>query len=172
MDNLNTVRSALKSQYHAALAMLQEAIDRCPADLWDDRTHGAAFWQVAYHTLFYAHMYLQPTLKDFQPWAEHQPDVQYPSALPGQPRAGSTLPLVPQPYSKAQMLAFLNLCDGLVDSGLSALDLHSTESGFPWYSCTKLEHQIISLRHIQHHTAQLGDRLSRLQGHGLSWLGH
>lgn len=172
MDNLNTVRTALKSQYHAALEMLKEALERCPAELWDDRTTGTAFWQVAYHTLFYAHMYLQPTLKDFQPWAQHQRDAQYPSGLPGQPKPDSTLPLVPQPYSQAQMQEFLTLFDSMVDSSLDALDLHSAESGFPWYSCSKLEHQIISLRHIQHHTAQLGDRLSRVQGHGLTWLGH
>ena len=28
------VPSALKTQYHAALAMLKQTLDRCPAPLW------------------------------------------------------------------------------------------------------------------------------------------
>ena len=29
-------RSVLKSQYHAALAMLREAVERCPTDEWSN----------------------------------------------------------------------------------------------------------------------------------------
>ena len=38
-------RSVLKSQYHAALAMLREAVERCPADEWSNAHHKNAFWQ-------------------------------------------------------------------------------------------------------------------------------
>ena len=30
------LRGALKSQYHAALAMLRESIERCPAEVWEN----------------------------------------------------------------------------------------------------------------------------------------
>jgi hypothetical protein len=54
------IRSALKSQYHAALGTLREAIEKCPDSMWDDAADRyPAFWRVAYHTLFYAHFYLQ-----------------------------------------------------------------------------------------------------------------
>jgi len=43
-------RSVLKSQYHAALAMLREAVER-PADEWSNADHKNAFWQIAYHTI-------------------------------------------------------------------------------------------------------------------------
>jgi len=33
-DATRALGSALKSQYHAALAMLRLAIERCPDDLW------------------------------------------------------------------------------------------------------------------------------------------
>jgi len=39
------------------------------------------------------------------------------------------------------------------------LDLDSAESGFSWYQMSKLEHQLVNIRHIQHHGAQLADRL-------------
>jgi hypothetical protein len=69
---MDAVRAALKSQYHAALTMLKTAIRRCPDELWDSSgTHANSFWRMAYHTLYYAHLYLQPNNWVFSPW-EHQ----------------------------------------------------------------------------------------------------
>ena len=53
------IRSVLKSQYHASLAMLRDAIEHCPTEEWVSTRHKNACWQVAYHTLFFAHLYLQ-----------------------------------------------------------------------------------------------------------------
>jgi hypothetical protein len=171
-DTLAAARTALKGQYRASLLMFKEAIDRCPDDLWYNTPHANAFWQTAYHTLFYVHMYLQPNLESFKPWAEHQTKVQYQNGFPGPAKEGSKLPLIPEPYSKDQVLRFLAICQSMVDPALDSFDLLDPQSGFPWYSCSKLEHQIISIRHLQHHTAQLGDRLREGVGSGLSWLGH
>ena len=63
------VRSALKSQYHASLGMLRQAVEACPEDLWYRQDQVNAFWQTAYHTLFFAHRYLQPDEAAFQPWS-------------------------------------------------------------------------------------------------------
>lgn len=46
------IQAALKGQFHAALAMLKQAVENCPADLWDRDEAGPPFWHVAYHTLF------------------------------------------------------------------------------------------------------------------------
>ena len=172
MDAMNTTHSTLKSQYHASLEMLHEALERCTDDLWLDPSAGNACWQIAYHALFYVHMYLQPDLKSFQPWAEHQKNVQYQNGFPGAPNPKSDLPPIPEPYSKTQVMAFWRICKNMVDQAIDSFDLLEPESGFPWYTCTKLEHQIISIRHLQHHTAQLGDRLRAVSGTGLNWLGH
>lgn len=61
IDNRDeALRTILKSQYHAALAMLRETIEQCPDDLWLATQHTNSFWQVAYHTLYFTHLYLQP----------------------------------------------------------------------------------------------------------------
>ena len=54
---------------------------------------------------------------------------------------------------------------------MDALDLNSTESGFSWYRMSKLEHQLVNIRHIQHHGAQLADRLRSAADIGISWVG-
>lgn len=167
----DALRAAIKSQYHAALAMLRETLECCPEELWLSSEHVNAFWQLAYHTLYFTHLYLQPNEAAFRPWAEHQAEVQHPDGIAGPADSESALPLIPEPYSKAQVLAYWRFCDGLVDDALRRLDLLSPESGFGWYRVSKLEHQLINLRHIQHHAAQLADRLRKAEGVGIRWVG-
>jgi hypothetical protein len=171
-QHVQAVRASLKSQYHAALAMLREAIERCPEDLWYDEKPTTAYWQHAYHALFFTDYYLQPTSEHLQSWQGHRTDVQHPDGIPGPADPTSTLPLVPEPYTKEEVLAYWSVCDRLVDSAIDALDLLSPESGFSWYPIPKLEHQLVNLRHIQHHTAQLADRLRAYRDHGVRWVGH
>lgn len=165
------LRSMLKSQYHASLAMLREAIDRCPDRMWTGGEHVNTFWQVAYHTLFFAHLYMLPDEHAFRPWAQHQSNVQHPDGIPGPADPDSTLPLIPEAYSKAQVLEYWDICDGMVDDAIDTMDLARTESGFSWYPLHKLEHQMINLRHIQHGAAQLADRLRAQADIGIAWAG-
>jgi len=170
-NSTGALRVALKSQYHAALAMLRQTIGLCPDETWSGNEHLNSFWQIAYHTLFFAHLYMQPNEEAFRPWEHHQTEVQYPDGIAGPPDPNSPLPLVPKPYTKAGVLAYWSVCDQMVDDAIDALDLHSPESGFSWYRVSKLEHQIINIRHIQHGAAQLADRLRSAAGVGIDWVG-
>jgi hypothetical protein len=170
-DAAATIRPVLKSQYHSALAMLRDAIERCPDEAWFDGSHVNACWQIAYHALFFTHLYLQPDEAAFQPWPRHQGDVQHPDGLAGPADAGSTLPLIPEPYARSLVLEYWDFCDRMVDRAVDALDLESPESGFGWYAVSKLEHQIINVRHVQHHAAQLADRVRASANDGVRWVG-
>lgn len=167
----DALRAIVKSQYHAALAMLGEAIRLYPDELWLSTTHVNAAWQIAYHTLFFAHAYMMPTEQAFQPWEQHQADNQNPDGIPGPPDPDSPLPWMPRPYSRAQVLEYWSICDEMVDRAVDALDLYSSESGFWRYPIPKLEHQIINIRHIQHGAAQLADRLRAAEDIGVTWAG-
>jgi hypothetical protein len=167
----STLRLVLKSQYHSGLAMLWEAIERCPEELWLSTEHRNAFWQIAYHAVFFTHLYLSTEVAAFRPWQGHQSAVQHPDGISGSPKPGSTLPLIPEPYTKAQTLAYWDVCDKAVDGAVDAMDLHSPQSGFPWYKMSKLEHQLVNLRHLQHHAAQLADRIRAALDIGIRWIG-
>jgi hypothetical protein len=166
-----TLRSALRSQYHAGLAMLREAVEKCPQEIWASTEHRNAFWQIAYHALFYTHLYLQPDLAAFRPWEHHQSGVQNPDGIAGAPDPESTLPLIPEPYTRVQVLEYCAFCDDMMDEAVEALDLASPSSGFDWYRMSKLEHQLVNLRHLQHHTAQLADRVRAATDTGVQWVG-
>jgi hypothetical protein len=163
------VRAVLKSQYHAALKTLHEVIEKCPDRMWNDAGDGAApFWRVSYHTLFYAHFYLQQTQDAFRPWARHRDEAPFLSSVPWEPHRA---PKTYEPYTRDELLDYCNECDGMIDAGVDALELDAPQCGFPWYKMSTLEHQIVNIRHIQHHAAALASRLRRSAGIGIEWVG-
>lgn len=162
----------LKRQYHAGLAMLREAVERCTDELWLSDAYRNRCWQLAYHTLFFTHAYLQPNEASFRPWKEHQGDVQHEDGIAGgPPNPDSTLPVIPNPYTREQVLAYCDFCDAMVNDAIDAMDVWSQESGFHWYQYPKLEHQLINLRHLQHGAAQLADRVRAKLNLGIRWVG-
>jgi hypothetical protein len=48
---------------------------------------------------------------------------------------------------------------------------HALFFGFPWYKMGTLEHQLVNIRHIQHHAAMLSARLREGAGIGIDWVG-
>jgi DinB superfamily len=163
------VRSALKSQYHAALKTLHEAIEKCPDAMWDAPADGPArFWRVGYHTLFFTHFYLQQDQAAFTPWDRHRDEAQYMVSVPGD----SQRPPKPcDAFTRDDLREYCRVCDDMIDHCVDTLDLSAPQCGFPWYTMPTLEHQIVNIRHIQHHAAALSSRLRRSAGIEIGWVG-
>jgi hypothetical protein len=161
------VQSALQSQYHAALKMLREVIDKCPDSLWEDSTDGVPMWRVVYHALFFTHFYLQKDHQSFTPWDRHRDEAHYLNRVPRTDRAPKSC----EAYARDDLLAYWKICDDMIDAGVNALDLTLPESGFPWYRMSKLEHQLVNVRHLQHHIGALAGRLRRTAGIEVPWIG-
>ncbi len=143
------------SQYRAALAMLGQAITRCPDSLWDSPDDKTKYWHIAYHALFYTHLYLQDSESTFRPWSKYRKDYHYLGPLPWPPH---DLPQIGESYGKDDLLEYLAFCERQVAERVPALDLAGA-SGFYWLPFGKFELQIYTIRHIQQHTGELMDRL-------------
>lgn len=155
------------SQYHAALAMLEDAVVKCPDALWDAPEPPNRFYQVAYHALFYTHLYLQPTHDDFTAWERHIEGSHAFGHTPGEDQP----PLAEgDPYTKQDVLDYLEFCRNEASTIVPTLDLES-ESGFHWLPFGKLELQFYSIRHIQQHTGELAERLGAGHGIDVDWVG-
>jgi hypothetical protein len=161
------VQAAIRDQYHAALAMLRQEIERCPDDLWLAGEHPRAFWRIVYHALFFTHFYLQPSLETFRDWEKHRPESQCLENVPWPPFG---VPQVVEAYSKEEMLEYWDVCDAAIDDGVNRLDLDAPECGFPWYQMRKLNHQLMNIRHTQQHVGQLAELLYAA-GVELDWIG-
>ena len=153
-------KQVIKSQFKAALAMLRQAIEKCPEALWTDETYSNPFWRVAYHVLIYTHFYLGPSEDDFTPWEKHQQDLQ----LLGQEIPGARI------YSQREVLDYLALVLDQVEVQVDALDL-AAGSGFHWLPFNKLELQFYNIRHVQQHTGELCERLGAHGEIEVGWVG-
>jgi len=157
--------------------MLRDTIEKCPDALWTSSDYVNPFWRIAYHALYYTHFYLQPNADSFRPWEHHQTGIQYmddfepPAAFSKIGELPHRPPKTGKPYSKEEVLAYWNTCDSAINPAVDALDIANSDSGFFWYKVSKLEHQLINLRHLQHHLAQLGDRVRAAANTGVAWVG-
>ena len=154
------VKEAIKSQYRASLAMLRQAIELCPDGLWEDASYANPFWRVAYHAIFYTHLYLHATHDDIVPWEKHQEGMRL---------LGPSAPEV-KTYSKAEVLDYLAFCLAGMEEQVDALD-QEAESGFDWIPFGKLELQFYNIRHVQQHTGELCERLGAHGEIEVKWVG-
>ncbi|MBV8896404.1 MAG: DinB family protein [Acidobacteriaceae bacterium] len=161
------IRTSLLGQYRAALAMLEQAIELCPDELWIAPEYRNRFWHVAYHAVFYTHLYIQPSEAEAHRWPKHVADSQF---LGPRPWAPQEPPPANEPYSKAQVQEFLAVCRDQVEKQLPVVRLEDP-SGFYWLKFNKLELQLYNLRHLEHHVGQLADRLRTAANIGLGWVG-
>ncbi len=157
----------IHSQYQAALAMFEAAVRQCPAAVWDDARDRNRFWHVAYHLLYYTHLYLQPREEDFAEWPKARGEAQYFGPLFFE---GNRAPVKAEPYTRDEIMEYLDFCRAEVTRQTSKLDL-AAPSGFSWIPLNKLELQFYNIRHIQHHTGELYERLGVRAGADLPWVG-
>lgn len=155
----------LLSQYRAALRMHRRSIEACPATLWVDEGFQNRFWNLSYHALYYTHLYASRSEDAFEPWEKRRPNCHYMGQLPYPPH---TVFEIGPPYSPEDMLAYLGVVEGTLEKSLPKEEFDA-ESGFEWIPFDRFELHLYNLRHLQHHTAQLIERLRAVTGKGVSW---
>src|SRR5690606_36382134 len=104
-------------------------------------------------------LYLYQNLKGRKHWPWHRKDHHNLGEWHGK-----------TPYNKSEMLDFLRYLVNRLEPAVQELDLSHPESGFHWYKVSKLEHQLVNLKHLQHLLAQFLDRIRIHQGTGVSWI--
>ena len=160
------VHEVIGKQYRASMAMLKDAITKCPESLWAAPEYPNKFWHIAYHVLYCTHVYLQKSREEFTPWEKHRENYQWLGRLPWPPH---DQPKIESPYSKEEILEYVEFCRQEIDAKVPSLDLNAP-SGFHWLPFGKLELQLYNLRHIAHHTGQLIDRLRTAAQIGIVWV--
>ena len=109
-----------------------------------------------------------PDEASFTPWEHHREEYPHLGNLPWPPHDP---PNIGEPYTREDLLAYADVVDGLIDPTLAEVDLGASECGFWWYEMPKLDHELLSIRHVQHHAGQLADRLRTAAGLGVDWVG-
>ena len=157
-------KPALEHQFAAALQMLENAVRACPAPDWDDASLAVKhrFWYLTYHTLFWMDFYLSEREAGFAPpppytLGEFDPDGVYPDRT----------------YAVSELLAYLEHDRAKLRRALASLtEARAGEScGFTRRDMSVLELHLYSLRHVQHHAAQLNLLLRQRTDSAPRWVG-
>ena len=156
-------KDILWAQTGAAIDMLENAIIACPEEIWSDRSRQPEFWYIAYHTIFFLDCYLSESLAGFAPPEPYNLDELDPTGI-----------LPERVYTKDELLSYLNhgrekcraVIEGLTD------ETARQPSGIDWLrSITFAEVILITLRHLQHHAAQLNLILRQTTDSAPRWVG-
>ncbi|HEY0866156.1 MAG TPA: DinB family protein [Fimbriimonas sp.] len=163
------VKRELAAQFRAGLAMLSDCVEKCPDDLWTspspridegDRIIYRSFWRIAYHAVYFTHLYLGQGEDAFAPWPGRRPA--WYEEMWHKPWALEPFefPEAAEPPARNEVLEYIAYLDAQVGPILDSLDLESSDSGFPWYpNHSKLAHELLNLRHLQGHVGQLSEIL-------------
>jgi hypothetical protein len=156
---MNVLRGILTRQFGATLHMLRESIENCPEQVWTKGLRGAAFWHLAYHTIFFLDFYLHKREADFTLPPFHRENIWRLAA-----GTDTSEPFVPpgEPYTKTTLLEYLQdvrkraqpILAELTDDDLTA------PSPVPWHTIQRGDFLLNNLRHAQHHIGQLNIILS------------
>ncbi len=149
---IELVKSSLIGQFEATLAMLRFGIVACPDEHWERKIANGSIRWAAYHALFITDLYLSKNIEAFIRRDFHDEGGDERNDTPS------------QGLDRSRTLEYLTLC---VDKARESIASESEESlkgssGIPWYSkCNRLELYMVTIRHAQHHAAQLHAYLRR-----------
>ena len=150
------------NQYGAAIESLERAIDACPDERWSEATQ-PPFWYLVYHTLFWLDFYLDEEGSEFRPQAPYGLEEMDPAGV-----------MPPRVYTRAEMKAYLEHGYAKCRARIAAMSPAEARSIRRLLSgnreITEAELLLYSMRHVQHHTAQLNLLLRRSIDSAPGWV--
>lgn len=166
MDN-KAITDILISQYKASLGMLRQALEKIPDEQWNNEDYSNPNWQIAYHILWGTNFYLEANPEGYIPFE---------NAIEGAESLGGSQDwenpekdvIIEGFHTKKELISFIRDIESNLRERIGRLPLQEN-SGFEWYPFSRLELHINSIRHIQHHTAQIIERLKATGITGFAW---
>lgn len=158
------MKEEIISQYKASLKMLKNTIEKCPENAWNNDEYDSAYWRLVYHALYFSALYLSENPEKFTPWRGHRDDYE---------DLGSVIrdnkPVVfDKVFTKEEMLEYAESI--MVKSENAVRETSADEkSGFNWLPMSRIGVHLYNIRHLQHHTGQLTERLHRMGITGIRW---
>lgn len=168
MRVLATFQRCLIDQFGAALAMLEQCVERCPPAAWEAPVGNYPFWHVAYHVLFYTDLYLSPNEESFEAPSFQRENYELFGGKPWPPYEAVVADI---PFDKPVIRGYVEICRRKASQSIAAETPESLDGppGFSWYHIPRAEFYLNNLRHLQHHTAQLSLALRKSEEIEITW---
>jgi DinB superfamily len=151
------LKEAVWHQLGAAIDTLENTIRACPEELWRDRSREPEYGYLVFHTLFFLDFYLADSPEGFAPPAPFTLDELDPAGV-----------LPERVYTQDELLTYLEFGRAKARSVIEALTEEKARE--PRLEGSFLEQLLYTLRHVQHHAAQLNLILRRETGSATQWV--
>lgn len=157
---LETIKQLLANQYEAALCALHFPIDQCPDEQWHQPVANHLFCQTAHHTLIYTDMFLNGSIEAQKQQPFH---IKHAEIFRDYEEFEDRIPVLK--YEKDFINQYLAHCRTKAAAVIESETAESivATSPFAHLPFSRAEMHLHSIRHIQHHAAQLSLRL-RIDG--------
>ena len=162
-------KSIIWQQTGAAIDMLENAVRACPDELWSESSQPPAdylaaageFWYITYHTLFWLDCYSSDSLDNFSPPAPFTRSELDPAGI-----------LPERVYTKSELLTYLEYARHRYGAALTSLTADNARERCPfeWLDINRAEMLLYTMRHVQHHAAQLNLLLRKETGSAPRWV--
>ncbi len=165
---LDTTKTLIANQFEAAFCTLNTCVDRCPDGLWDAQVGNQPYCQVVFHTLFFADYYLGPDEKSFKDQSFHRDHKAF-FADYEQLEDREPVSL----YKRAAIKTYAEYCRKKASTVVASETAESLgePAQFESRDFSRAELHIYTIRHIQHHAAQLSLRLRLDAKQNIPWIG-
>ena len=167
MPNNETYQQLLASQFEASLCTLGHCLARCPGDLWSARVVLYPFYQVAFHALIFADLYLSADEESFRQQPFHLANREL---FRDYEQLEDREPVLF--YDRSQLLTYLAFCRSKAVATMAAETFAtlSAPARFAGKNFSRGELHLVNIRHLQHHAAQLIMRLRLDANIDIPWI--
>lgn len=164
---INRINTELWRQFGAAIDMFENAVQKCPNELWTfnystgkdskDAKHidevRSSYWYIVFHTLFFTDYYLDTDPANFK-----TPD----KFKINEEEIDDVLP--ENIFSKEDLLEYVTHCRNKLR--LLLMDMDEAKAAHRWKNqwrdYSMFEITMYNMRHVMHHTGQLNMMLGRI----------
>ena len=145
MSMIDDWKTIIWQQLGAAIESLENAVKACPEKVWGDKPGFHEFWYITYHTLFFLDYYMSGTDQGFAPPEPFTLSELDPSGV-----------LPDRVYSKAELLQYLVYGRQKSKENVDAMTDDNAHQPCKFKKdLTVAELCLYTMRHVQHHSAQL-----------------
>jgi len=163
----NLLALGISSQMLAGIYTLKDCIDRCPENEWHEKHNDYPFSQVVFHVLFDCDLNLSSDIMELKKQEFHQINKNIFDDYE-ELEEKSRIHL----YEREFIRRYYKYC---VEKIKQVIELKNSDdllipNSDIYKNMTKSERYINAIRHIQHHSAQLGLRIQYINGQEMDWI--
>ena len=141
--NTSIIKTELWKQFGASIDMFENAIEKCPDEVWNDKRK---FWYIAYHTLFFLDYYLDTDPDNFvTPPPFSMTEMEIDEVMPE------------NDFTKQELLQYVTHCREKARKLIGGFNdetiMMRWKNQYREYSIYEMT--LYNMRHVQHHTGQM-----------------